>query len=89
MLVNDLDLIVELIGRSRRVVRRWHGNVFEKGRSATGRKPDRRNNLENVYLPKPIGGRYRIRVVAHNLPGDGIPENTDKTDQDFVLVARW
>ncbi len=89
VLVNDLDLVVELLDRrGEEVLRRWRGNVFKKGLSVTGGKPDRLNNLENVYLSRPIAGRYRITVVAENLPGDGIPENADETDQDFALVVR-
>lgn len=89
-LVNDLDLVVErLNGRRGRVVRRWRGNVFRKGRSVSGRRRDRLNNVENVYILSPKRGRYRITVRAFNLPGDGVPGNRDKTDQDFALVARW
>ncbi len=87
-LVNDLDLEVQLLGRSGKVVETWRGNVFEKGTSASGGKFDRLNNLENVFLEKPPPGRYRIVVRAFNVPGDGIPENADKTDQDFALAIR-
>ena len=89
VLVNDLDLVVEQLDSSGGVVKTWRGNVFRKGRSRTGGKPDRLNNLENVFLDDPASGRYRITIVARNLPGDGIPENADETDQDFALVARW
>lgn len=87
VLVNDLDLSVQRVrgpgGRDR-----WLGNRFKGGRSATGGKVDHLNNLENVFLRKPGKGTYKITVRASNLPGDGLPENKDKTDQDFALVMR-
>lgn len=88
-LVNDLDLVVERlnIGPSGTdVVEVYRGNVFENGASKPGGKADRLNNLENVYLRKPSPGIYRITISVANLPGDGVPNNGDTTDQDFALV---
>jgi len=92
VLVNDLDLVVEPVRFSCsgwKVVGDdiYRGNVFTKGMSKTGGKPDRLNNLENMFLSK-AAGYYRITVRASNLPGDGIPNNSDHTDQDFALVTR-
>ena len=87
VLVNDLDLVVEKL-KGGRVAERYVGNVFDKGWSRDGGKADRLNNLENVYLRRPGKGTYRVTVRSVNLPGDGIPENKDKTDQDFALVMR-
>lgn len=87
VLVNDLDLIVERI-QGGGVVETYRGNVFTAGRSKSGGKPDRLNNLENVYLLDPKAGTYRITIEVANLPGDGVPNNSDKTDQDFALVIR-
>ncbi|HEX2241288.1 MAG TPA: S8 family serine peptidase [Actinomycetota bacterium] len=84
-LVNDLDLTVEFLG-DRELT--WRGNVFQGGMSALGGKVDRLNNLENVFLYNPLPGTYRITVRAHNIPGDGVPYEGDKTDQDFALVIR-
>ena len=86
-LVNDLDVVVERVAGGK-VTQTWLGNVFANGKSKMGGKADRLNNLENVFIDKPQPGRYRITIRAANLPGDGIPENSDKTDQDFALVAR-
>ncbi|MFN2388680.1 MAG: S8 family serine peptidase [Actinomycetota bacterium] len=88
VLVNDLDLMVELI-EGGRVVERWRGNVFEKGRSIAGGKADRVNNTENVFLDAPRRGTYRITVTAANLPADVRADNSDTTEQDFALIARW
>ncbi|MDQ4064571.1 MAG: S8 family serine peptidase [Actinomycetota bacterium] len=84
-LVNDLDLVVERLVDGR-VVETYRGNVFRKGQSMQGGKADRLNNLENVFVMTPERGYYRIKVVVANLPGDGIPNNSDATDQDFALV---
>lgn len=87
-LVNDLDLAVERLGSDGLPVQAWLGNAFEGGTSVTGGSPDRLNNVENVFLGSAEAGTYRITVAATNLPGDGIPENEDPTDQDFALVLR-
>jgi hypothetical protein len=86
-LVNDLDLVVERL-QDGRVAQRWLGNRFRGGRSVTGGRPDRRHNIENVFLPRPAPGVYRVTVNAHAIPGDGIPGNANRTDQDFALVIR-
>ncbi|MDQ3991546.1 MAG: S8 family serine peptidase [Actinomycetota bacterium] len=87
-LVNDLDLVVERLDAAGAVTATWRGNVFSRGQSVQGGGADRVNNLENVWLDAPQPGRYRIRVEAANLPGDGIPDDPDLTDQDFALVVR-
>ncbi len=87
-LVNDLDLVVERLDGLGAVVQTWLGNSFSRGASVEDGTADRKNNLENVYVVAPEPGTYRITVRAENVPGDGIPHNTDETDQDFVLIAR-
>ena len=84
VLVNDLDLTVRRAGGGPV----WRGNFFKKGTSVSGGRADRLNNLENVFLRKVKPGIYRVTVDTVNLPGDGVPENKDKTDQDFALVMR-
>ena len=86
VLVNDLDLEVERMDDGK-PGETWHGNVFRDGWSATGGSPDRLNNLENVFVASPPPGVYRITVRAANLPGDGVPDRRDPTDQDFALVV--
>jgi subtilisin-like proprotein convertase family protein len=79
--VNDLDLVVEAGGQT------YKGNVFSGAVSRTGGSADPRNNVENVYLPTGTSGRFAVKVVGTNIPGDGIPGNADSTDQDYALVV--
>ena len=78
--VNDLDLTVVKNGVT------YRGNVFAAGVSSPGGAADRRNNLENVFLP-PGGGTFTVRVEGFNIAGDGLPGNADPTDQDYALVV--
>jgi subtilisin-like proprotein convertase family protein len=80
-LVNDLDLEVAAGGR------RYLGNVLAGGVSRTGGSADRRNNVESVVLPTGTSGRFTVEVTAANLPGDGVPQVGDASDQDFALVV--
>ncbi len=79
--VNDLDLQVDVGGKT------YLGNVFAGSASVSGGSPDRHNNLESVWLPAGVTGDFTVRVVAANIAGDGVPGNTDTTDQDFALVV--
>src|SRR5207249_3788044 len=79
--VNDLDLIVDRGGSS------FKGNVFSGGQSVTGGSADTRDNVENVFLPSGSGGNFSVRVGATSVGGDGVPGNSDPTDQDFALVV--
>ncbi|HEX5618331.1 MAG TPA: S8 family serine peptidase, partial [Solirubrobacteraceae bacterium] len=76
--VNDLDLVVTIDGRT------YKGNVFDGAFSATGGAADPRNNVESVYLPAGTTGRLAVKVVGANIPGDGVPGNADTTDQDYA-----
>lgn len=82
-LVNDLDL--EVIAPNGETV--YRGNVFADGWSRPGGEADRVDNLENVFIDSPEVGTYTVRVVAHRVPGDGVPGAGDETDQDFALVV--
>jgi subtilisin-like proprotein convertase family protein len=79
--VNNLDLVVEAGGRT------YKGNVLGGGQSIPGGSADPRNNLESVILPSGTSGRFAVKVVGTNIPGDGVPGNADPTDQDFALVV--
>jgi hypothetical protein len=70
-LVNDLDLTIS--GPSGI----FRGNVFAGGWSALGGSADRRNNVENVYLPT-AAGTYTITINAFNVPNG---------PQKFALVV--
>jgi hypothetical protein len=80
-LVNDLDLQVDFGGQT------YLGNHFSGAVSVAGGTPDRLNNLESVWAPLGASGDFTIRIVAANIPGDGVPGNNDLTDQDFALVV--
>jgi len=79
-LVNDLDLEVTAPGGEI-----YRGNVFSAAsQSDDGGSFDRRNTVEQVLLPTPAPGEYRIRVIGHAVPGSGEPQ-TDR--QGYALVA--
>lgn len=78
--VNDLDLEVELGSRF------FRGNSFSGSVTLDGGFPDKRNNVESVWLPEGTSGEFSVRVVGANIPGDGVPNNGTFPDQDFALV---
>ena len=80
-LVNNLDLEVVNAGNT------YLGNVMTAGVSTTGGTADAKNNVENVFLPAGANGAVSVTVKATNLPGDGVPNVGDATDQDFALVC--
>jgi hypothetical protein len=79
--VNDLDLQVDIGGKT------YLGNHFSGASSVEGGSADHLNNLEAVFAPPGASGDFTIRVVAANITGDGVPGNSDLTDQDFALVV--
>lgn len=79
-LVNDLDLQVVAQGGQ------YAGNRFQGKFSVPGGTADDLNNVERVVLERAGNGVFLVRVLAHNLAGDGVPGNADATDQDFALV---
>jgi subtilisin family serine protease len=78
-LVNDLNLSVAGKGGP------FLGNVLSGGFSVRGGTADRLNNVEGVHVQRPSGA-YTVTVKARNLPGDAIPGNSRRTEQDFALV---
>jgi Subtilase family/Viral BACON domain len=78
--VNNLDLEVTINGQV------YKGNVFSGPNSTAGGVADGKNNAESVFLPAGLSGRFLVTVRATNIAGDGLPGNTDLTDQDFALV---
>jgi len=79
-LVNDLDLTVSVNGTV------YRGNNFSGGFTVAGGTADSINNVENVFLPTGTSGPLEVEVAAATLEGNGVPGNTDSTDQDFALV---
>ncbi len=78
---NDLDRQVTVGGAT------YRGNVFSRGLSVPGGASDTRNNVESVFLPPGTNGPFSIQITAANLAGDGVPGNSDPTDQDFALAV--
>lgn len=79
--VNDLNLSVDVAGTV------YNGNNFIGSQSQPGGTPDFSNNVEAVFLPPGSAGTASITIEALSIAGDGVPGNTDPTDQDFALVA--
>jgi len=79
--VNDLDLQVDIGGKT------YLGNHFSGAVSVEGGTADHLDNLEGVWAPQGSSGDFTIRVLAANITGDGVPGNSDLTDQDFALVV--
>jgi subtilisin-like proprotein convertase family protein len=92
-LVNDLDLIVtNLDDPTNPVV--YFGNNFGSGivytspwNGDTNNLPsDNVNNVENVYIPGPLGTNYSITVVARDVNVNAVTSHTNGVVQDFALV---
>ncbi len=79
--VNDLNLTVVVDGVT------YRGNHFSGAWSASGGSADSKNNVEAIYLPAGVTGSFEVSVTAFNLPGNGVPNYGDGTDQDFALVC--
>ncbi|MEM7029293.1 MAG: S8 family serine peptidase [Chloroflexota bacterium] len=84
VLVNDLDLVLEIEGKT------YYGNHFSQGLSLPGGVADHVDNLENIFLPgtKNNGEKFTVKVVATAIQGNGIPYNDARFDQDFALVIQ-
>lgn len=54
--------------------------------SQPGGDPDNLNNVENVFIEKPMAGEWTIEVIGENIPMDGLPA-TREIDQGYALVA--
>ncbi|HWI57958.1 MAG TPA: S8 family serine peptidase, partial [Bacillota bacterium] len=80
-LVNDLDL--EVVAPDGRLYR---GNQFDQGESIPqATSPDTINNVEGIYIDRPVPGEYLVRVRARNVVQDA-RQDTAEVDQDFALV---
>ncbi len=71
-LVNDLDLVVSGPDGS------FLGNRMADGWSLPGGAPDRRNNVEVVWLPEATRGEWTVTVA---------PSQITEPDQEFALVV--
>jgi hypothetical protein len=80
-IVNNLDL--EVVDGATT----YRGNVFSGGFSIAGGSADTVNTIEAVHIQNPASAVLKVRVLATNIPGDGVPGNATATDQDFSLFA--
>lgn len=78
-LVNDLDL--ELVAPDGRVYR---GNALAAGVSVPDGAADDLNTVEQIRLPLPLPGAYRLRIRASAVPGNG-EDGSDR--QGYALVV--
>ncbi len=88
-LVNDLDLIVTNLDSGEI----FFGNDFLPGNDFTlpwdtNGPPtlDVINNVENVFLAPPLGGRYAVTVVGRRVNVNAVTAHPDNVAQDFALV---
>ena len=88
-LVNNLDLIVTNLDTGEV----FFGNDIAIGNNFnsswnTNETPhqDVVNNVENVFLPPPLGSNYTVTVVARNVNVNAVSANTDNVVQDYALV---
>jgi hypothetical protein len=78
---NDLDLTVNLGG----VV--YKGNFFNRSNSIPGGTADSIDNVESVFLPAGVSGRFTVTVTAANINSVGVPNGANALNQDFALVV--
>jgi subtilisin-like proprotein convertase family protein len=95
-LVNNLELIVTNLDSStptNPVV--YFGNDFQAGSvfteqwdGDTNNIPyDTINNVQNVYIPRPIGSNYSITVFAKDVNVNAVTANSNGIVQDFAMVV--
>ena len=89
-LVNDLDLIVtNLTTGDVYVGNNMQGNFTQT--SATNGLDlalvgDRVNNVENIYIPGPLGANYSVTVYARRVNVNAVNNHPDGVVQDYALV---
>ena len=88
-LVNNLDLIVTNLDTGDV----YFGNDFGLNSDYTMPWPtnelprlDSVNNVENVYLPSPLGTNYSVTVLARRVNVNALTARTNEVAQDYVLV---
>jgi hypothetical protein len=77
---NDLDLTVTASENT------YCGNAFSGAYTVPGGSPDRKNNVESVFLPPGISGPFTVTITAASINSDGVPNQSPGLDQDFALV---
>ncbi|MEO8426447.1 MAG: S8 family serine peptidase, partial [Verrucomicrobiota bacterium] len=89
-LVNDLDLIVTNLDTGEA----FYGNNIPEAsdfnQATLGETPaanDVINNVENVFLNRPIGTNYSVTVVARRVNVNAVTQHPNGIVQDFALVV--
>jgi len=78
---NNLDLVVT-IGTNV-----YKGNVFSGADSVTGGAADVKNNVESVFLPAGVSGKFSVVVAGTSINSIGVPNSNNALGQDFALVV--
>lgn len=85
-LVNDLDLVITNLDTGDI----YYGNNINAGSDfndqGTNNPPDNINNVENVYLNRPLGTNYSITVRASRVNVNAVTAQPDNITQDYALV---
>jgi len=95
-LVNNLELIVTNTDNPTNPIV-FFGNDFASGSvftstwdGNTNNIPyDTVNNVQNVYIPFPLGSNYTLTVFAKDVNVNAVTGLTNGIHQDFALVASW
>ena len=95
-LVNNLELIVTNFDNPTNPVV-FFGNDFDSGDIFTAEWDgdtnnipfDTVNNVQNVYIPFPLGTNYSITVFAKDVNVNAVTANSNGVVQDYALVASW
>ena len=93
-LVNDLDLLVTNLDTTGAGQLFYYGNDILTGQTAnvpynTNYPPniDSVNNVENVFIPRPLGTNYSITVRARRVNVNTVSLSPDRVAQDYALVV--
>jgi hypothetical protein len=82
-LINNIDL--KVTDPNNQVYYGNYGLNISKW-SKSGGKTDNINNVENVFIEKPLPGTWTIEILGINIPMDG-NRNTPEIDQSYALVV--
>jgi subtilisin-like proprotein convertase family protein len=84
-LVNNLDLVVTNLDTGAV----YYGNTFIATTSVevdTNSVGDAVNNVENIWLPAPLGTNYAVTVVGRNVTVNAVTAEQTNIVQDYALV---
>jgi len=88
-LVNNLDLVVTNLGTGQV----YYGNNFASASIPfsvpvnASTTPDNVNNVENVFLPAPLGTNYSVTVIGRNVAVNAVTAEQTNIVQDYALVV--